>query len=553
MYRPQPLRPRPAGALAPTRPKFPQPSSTPVDAKRKLGQVSGPTSAGPSAKAAKVRPSSGSHPLIGSLLQESEAPSGGEQPLIGSLLRGSRQTPSTASKPLGLKPSSSSMAGYEGPKPPPGRPPAHLANAKPAMPRGGPSGLPLVAKASASAARPGLRPTAAAARPGATPPKATAKAAVLPGSAQVAAQAAEKLHKGPGAGGGVSAKTQEIKQIVKMKKVDAFCKQLLEEWSSLAEDKKQESWEAVAAKMVASVPARFLRLIDMDAAKDDDAAQAAVKGKKAEPREVAKAPAVPPVQVAKTPSTALEAEPEEELAQAEEEEPFEEEVEQAPAEVEEEPFEEEEAAEPATDDLQDVRALLKQCQSLPEDRWPQLFKSQLGAQPEVEAVARVFEAAMLAKTKADRNIGSRFVVELTRNSAIQVKSITPALEVMAGKLEGLHAAGHECAWHVLSEAISHMFPRTPSTTWGLLRVGWNWAAWWSMVTKVLSSADPYRAFDITVLALQMMQDKSKCKVSQQGVWKDGGRIQKLKRTMCDWGQMDDHAVEDVLATHDINV
>jgi len=386
---------------------------------------------------------------------------------------------------------------------------------------------------------------------------ATAKAAVLPAPAQ----AKDKLQKAAGAAGSVSAKTEENKQIVKMKKVEAFCKQLLDEWSSLAEDKKRESWQTVAAKLVERVPARFLRLIDMDAANDDDTQQAAAsKGKKAEPREAAKAPALvaaPPAKPeAVAPSTAPQVEPSaeeepwgEDPAQAEEE-PFEEEK-PAQAEEEEEPFESEH--DEASDALQEVRALLKQCQSLPEDRWPTLFKSKLGAQPEVEAIARIFEASMMVKTKPERQLGARVVVELARNSSIQVKSITPALEVAAGKLESLHTEGHDSAWHLLSDVISQMFPRTPSTTWGLLRVGWNWAAWWAMVSKVLATADPYRAFDITVLALQMMQEKSKCKINQQGVWKDGGRLQKLKRMMGDWGQMDEHAVEDVLLTHEIQV
>merc|ERR1712232_1463302 len=97
-----------------------------------------------------------------------------------------------------------------------------------------------------------------------------------------------------------------------------------------------------------------------------------------------------------------------------------------------------------------------------------------------------------------------------------------------------------------------MFPKTSSSPWGFLQVGWNFTTWWGMVMKVLTAADKYRAFEIMIKVLEKLQEKSGA-INQQMVWKDQGRIAKVRKALADWGEMDEEALTGTLEQYAIEM
>ena len=76
----------------------------------------------------------------------------------------------------------------------------------------------------------------------------------------IAAEISERdLNKnGADVGSAVSARSEHNKQMAKMRKAEVFAEQLLEEWQTLSEDKKEDSLLAIIKQFVEKVPAAGL-------------------------------------------------------------------------------------------------------------------------------------------------------------------------------------------------------------------------------------------------------------------------------------------------------
>jgi len=70
---------------------------------------------------------------------------------------------------------------------------------------------------------------------------------------------------------------------------------------------------------------------------------------------------------------------------------------------------------------------------------------------------------------------------------------------------------------------------------------------------VLAVLDHFRAFDILVLVLQMMQDKSGKVIKQQQVWREAARTLAVRKTLSAWGEMDDAAIIETLGAYGVEL
>ncbi|CAK0904181.1 unnamed protein product, partial [Prorocentrum cordatum] len=144
-------------------------------------------------------------------------------------------------------------------------------------------------------------------------------------------------------------------------------------------------------------------------------------------------------------------------------------------------------------------------------------------------------------------------VELVRARTVEMTAVEAALKMLSQLLEDL-VQTNESAWHLHSHAIASLFPRSISTPWGCTLPNWDWGRWWLMVEKVLSAADQFRAFDIMVLVLQMIQERSgKVLVKDLQVWKEGRRCHYIRKVMRTWGEMDDASICETLRAYGVEL
>lgn len=325
----------------------------------------------------------------------------------------------------------------------------------------------------------------------------------------------------------------EIRDDVKLRKIEALVKQLLDEWSTLSAERQESAFTTIASRFVERVPQDYLALMAEQFAaglagdaNDGDAEQA-------------------------------------------EQAVYEEEVEEKAVEAADE-WQEEGAEEGAHEsghgeyeahgrrhgDQTTARLvadkMLGQASRLHPKDWPKVWQAAirpLGDGWQQEVIVALLQAVL---PKEIPDLSARLVAELVRVSAVILKDCEEALQTFASTLEGL-VKEHEDAWHVHSYVLVCMFPKTPSTSWGWLRPGWSWTAWWQVTEKVLRCADRYRAFDILVLILQMMQEKSHCVVREQQVWKEVGRMAKVRKALSEWGDMEDSAIIETLNAYGVQI
>jgi len=289
---------------------------------------------------------------------------------------------------------------------------------------------------------------------------------------------------------------QLIKADVKARKVQAFAKHLLDEWGSLVEDRKKESWKEVAMKFKERVPSEFLEEM-MACFTGSSPADPAVY-------------ALPDKGLVKT-----------ELS----------------------------GDDPAsfTDSMQEVFNLIaeKEPQEL-NDFWSSL------AIPKPSIPSALTAFLQVVMDCGDAQGAASFLQHLLTAKLVQPSALELALTNTAKKLEELTQV-NESAWHVHAHVLMKTFPKTTQTPWGYFDKGWTWWMWWQMVDRTLSSADSFRAFDILVLVLQMMQEQSGFVVKEQSTWKDQARIQKVRATLCAWGDMDETALLETLTAYGVEL
>jgi len=74
-----------------------------------------------------------------------------------------------------------------------------------------------------------------------------------------------------------------------------------------------------------------------------------------------------------------------------------------------------------------------------------------------------------------------------------------------------------------------------------------------MVVRVLSFGDNFRAFDILVLLLQLMQESSGTLLKDQEVWKQGDRLKKARKVLCEYGDMEEQSVLETVSAYGVEL
>jgi len=204
-----------------------------------------------------------------------------------------------------------------------------------------------------------------------------------------------------------------------------------------------------------------------------------------------------------------------------------------------------------------MQSLLEEVKSKSESEWPSAWTKRVPrAADAAAALGSLFETVMLEDAEQGMDLAARMTVELAKELAIKVEPIGEALEGIASRLGNL-LEGHETAWYLISDVLVLMFPKSSSAQWGLLVRAWNWNVWWKMVSEVLGKTETltgaYRAYDIMVRILSSLQERCGGVVKEQQVWKDGGRIVKVRKALCEWGEMDEDTLTDTLQAYGVEL
>lgn len=99
------------------------------------------------------------------------------------------------------------------------------------------------------------------------------------------------------------------------------------------------------------------------------------------------------------------------------------------------------------------------------------------------------------------------------------------------------------------------FPVGPGSRWGLQKNGWSWDKWWSTCLEILEPCGGFRAFDIVVLVLELMQEKGDgLPIKEIRSWNESGRLGKLKKQLMKWGDFkSDTDVLDILSNYNVMI
>jgi hypothetical protein len=307
---------------------------------------------------------------------------------------------------------------------------------------------------------------------------------------------------------------------VKLRKIEAIVRQLLDESTSLPKAKQEGAFGLIASKFVERVPQELLTFVagQFSAAATADAS------------------AEGDVASGMSPWTHAAEETE------------------ANGHDEAEAFEDNEGAtadDPADSYFEASQLLLSQTAKLQPKDWSRAWSQHclsFCASQEEEAymVATILEGPL--PDGAGEDLAPRVVVELCRTKTVQLKSVEDALASLAEKLEDLIEI-NENAWQVFSAILMYLFPKTASSSFGWQFQGWNWVSWWQLLDRILSACSAFRAFDILVLVLQMMQENAQNLIKDMQVWKEPGRMAKVRKALATWGSMEESAVAETLQAY----
>jgi hypothetical protein len=304
-----------------------------------------------------------------------------------------------------------------------------------------------------------------------------------------------------------------IKADVKKRKVEAFAKNLLDEWISLVEGRQLEAWNSVITKFKNRVPGKYLALM------------ANKLGDGLDPADF---------------DAAIE------LANAE--------AEHTGAAKEEDSAQDTQAAEAEAAYIENfaevMPTVLEALSSKDPKEWNAVWS-------DLKVDAKRLEEALTAFLQAAAESGepeqvAKFLQQLAVAKLITPVALQAALADTGANLEDLTQT-NDTAWHLHSRILMMFFPKTQHSAWGFSQQGWTWSTWWQLTEKALASADKFRAFDILVLVLQMMQEASGVVVKSQQAWKESGRIATIRKVLCNWGDMDEPAILETLAAYGVEL
>lgn len=183
--------------------------------------------------------------------------------------------------------------------------------------------------------------------------------------------------------------------------------------------------------------------------------------------------------------------------------------------------------------------------------WPNIWSGLGPPEEENDAIVAILEAGS-AEPELRSTQAAEIVAELARLGHIKMVSVEQSMMHLAKNLEAM-VGQNESAWHTHSHVLTALFPKTPSSTWGWEMSSWDWAQWWRVAQRVLALADRFRAFDILVLSLQTMQERSEVVVKSQGVWKVGTRLADLRTVLSTWGEMDGASILETLGAYGVEI
>jgi len=540
--------PRPASAVPasarPTPPRGPPPSAALAGVKRKADQVSGDIAPEPEPKAPNLRPQSTT--VAGATSTSAQArtspESAGTQPAKGtSAAKGT-------SKGAVLEPQAKTPFPGAGPGTPQVQPGKGAAAGKNGFAKGGPNSskasgvqVPLGGKsAPASTPANGKGPETSASLVKGSGKAAVSKGAVVAKGSKdgqavkgskdgQATKGAPATGKGPASSKGAAGKATKPQADVKggeglvqarqrLSAIETIAGRALTMWSALPEEVKMEGLNMWSTRLLEQMAPEYLQvLMGLLAAAGITPVEAEVELQDAEVEADAEAP-------------------QDEMQQED---------------SQEQPAEDEAAAAEDLDRV--VEEFLQKCEAC---RTPSTYGqvwTELGvpAENERDVLSFIFEATARRESEISELV-PQVAVNLARMKKVQIKNLEFALQDFSGKLEELVQA-NENVWHLQSFIILFLFPKTRNSPWGLLFPGWNWFTWWQMTEQILSAADKFRAFDILVLVLQMMQEKSGAAIKEQQVWADAGRTQKVRKVLCQWGEMDEASIMETLSAYGVEL
>jgi len=169
---------------------------------------------------------------------------------------------------------------------------------------------------------------------------------------------------------------------------------------------------------------------------------------------------------------------------------------------------------------------------------------------EVEVLSGLLEVAV--QKTSNFELVPKVVVELARTRKVTVPNLEAALKDLARKVED-HVQTNDQAWHLISYFLVYLFPRSRSCDYGFVFPSWNYPSWWRATEEILQEAHKYRAFDILVLVLQLMQEKSGAVIKELPVWSDPVRASHVRQVLCKWGDMDEASILETLSANGVEL
>lgn len=200
---------------------------------------------------------------------------------------------------------------------------------------------------------------------------------------------------------------------------------------------------------------------------------------------------------------------------------------------------------------------ITQCESSSPEEWSKAWQElQIPRQAEKEMLTCLFEV-VVNKDLANKDFGffdflPRVVTQLVTARKIFLKNVELALKEITRRIEEL-AQANDQAWHLLSYMMLYFFPKGMGTDWGFSFMSWTWETWWKTTKEVLGAAQKYRAFDILVLLLQLMQEKSEQVLKSLPAWTEPSKTAKVREVLCQWGDMDEAAIRETLSAYGVEL
>jgi hypothetical protein len=359
----------------------------------------------------------------------------------------------------------------------------------------------------------------------------------------------------------------EIKSDVKMRKVEAMTKQLVAEFVSLAEDRRDNSWNGVIEMFVKKVPGKYLAMMahtlnekvdaaDLEAGSEalaalaDSNAEAEVKAEleaaAKDDAEAEAAAAAAEADSAASTATAKPVEVKKELSGVTQLKKV--------------------AVAKSAAQIQSIREIRSMMYEVKEpERFSEAMKKLLAMGPaeqknawSAQKIASADQSsALVALGQAAAEEGEMenvcvLLTTLVTSKMIPMIAVEAALAELAQRLDELVLA-NDSAWHLHSQCLYHFFPRTDQCKWGFFEKSWSWSTWWQMVEKVLSKADTFRAFEILVLVLQMTQDSSGSQLKDLQIWRAGDRLIKVKEALGAYSELEEDTLMDTIAAYGVEI